>query len=194
MRHRLISGLSGALAIGAAAVALAGHAAPSKPLAGAVAENFTLTDQEGVGHTLYYHAHQPAVVIVTAAVGDPASQRAIAALAKVKAAFAGKNVEFMLLDSKAGDTREAIDAAGAKLDTPLLADELQLVGRSLGVTSTAEAFVIDTKTWLVAYHGPVEGAGKANLTDALTAVLAGKTPEVAEAAVKGTAIAFPDRA
>jgi peroxiredoxin len=173
---------------------MTGQAAQTRPLAGAVAENFTLTDQTGVGHTLYYHAHQPAVVIVTAAVGDPASQRAIAALAKVKAAFAGKNVEFLLLDSKAGDTREAIDAAGAKLDIPLLADELQLVGRSLGVTSTAEAFVIDTKTWLVAYHGPVEGAGKANLADALAAVVAGKKPEVAEAAVQGTAIAFPDRA
>ena len=72
MQRRLIAGVSGALAIGVAAVALAGQAAPSKPLAGAVAENFTLTDQEGVGHTLYYHAHQPAVVIVTAAVGDPA--------------------------------------------------------------------------------------------------------------------------
>jgi len=194
MQRKIIAGLSGALAIGAAAVALAGHAAPTKPLAGAVADNFTLTDQTGVGHTLYYHAHQPAVVIVTAAVGDPASQRAIAALSKVKAAFAGKNVEFLLLDSKSGDTREAIDAAGAKLDIPLLADELQLVGRSLGVTSTAEAFVIDTKTWLVAYHGPVEGAGKANLSDALAAVVAGKKPEVAEAAIKGTAIAFPDRA
>ena len=62
------------------------------------------------------------------------------------------------------------------------------------MTSTAEAFVIDTKTWLVAYHGPVEGAGKANLSDALAAVVAGKKPEVAEAAVKGAPIAFPDRA
>jgi hypothetical protein len=194
MQRHILAGISAALAIGAAAVALAGHAQPGKPVVGAIAENFTLTDQAGVGHTLYYHAHQPAVVIVTAAVGDPASERAIAALSRVKAAFAGKNVEFLLLDSKAGDTREAIDAAGAKLDIPLLADELQLVGRSLGVTTTAEAFVIDTRTWLVAYHGPVEGVGKANLSDALSAVVGGKRPEVAEAAVKGSAIAFPDRA
>ena len=57
------------------------------------------------------------------------------------------------------------------------------------MTSTAEAFVIDPKTWTVAYHGPVDGLPKA-----LTAVIAGKQPAVAEAAVMGTAIAFPDRA
>ena len=118
MRHRILAMVSGGLAIAASALALAGHAAPGKPLVGAVADNFTLTDQAGVGHTLYYHAHQPAVVIVTAAVGDPASERAIAALAKIKAAFAGKKVEFLLLDSKAGDTREAIDAAGGETRLP----------------------------------------------------------------------------
>ena len=194
MRRRTLALVSGGIAVAGLALALAGHAAPSKTVAGAVAENFTLTDQEGVGHTLYYHAAQPAVVIVTTAVGDPSSQRAIAALSRIKAAFAGKRVEFLLLDSKASDTREAIAAAAGKLDIPVLDDELQLVGRSLGVTSTAEAFVIDTKTWTVAYHGPVEGAGKANLSDALSAVVAGKRPEIAEAAVTGAAIAFPDRA
>ena len=100
MRRLILAGFASALAIGVAAVAMTGQAAQTRPLAGAVAENFTLTDQTGVGHTLYYHAHQPAVVIVTAAVGDPASQRAIAALAKVKAAFAGKNVEFLMLNSR----------------------------------------------------------------------------------------------
>jgi mono/diheme cytochrome c family protein len=189
MRRLIIGTVSGVVALGVSALALAGHATPGKPIAGSVAENFTLTDQQGVGHTLYYHAAQPAVVIVTAAVGDPASERAIAKLSRVKAAFAGKNVEFFLLDSKAGDSREAIDAAGARLDIPLLADELQLVGRSLGVTSTAEAFVVNPKTWMIAYHGPVDG-----VADALSALIAGKSPAVAEVAVKGTPIAFPDRA
>lgn len=80
MRRWIIGTVAGGLAIAASALALAGHAAPSKPIAGAQAENFTLTDQVGVGHTLYYHAAQSAVVIATAAVGDPASERAIAAL------------------------------------------------------------------------------------------------------------------
>ena len=185
MRRLILAGIASALAIGAGAVAMTGHAVQTRPLAAAFAENFTLTDQEGVGHTLYYHAHQPAVVIVTAAVGDPASQRAIAELSKVKAAFAGKSVEFLLLDSKAGDTREAIDAAGAKLDIPILVDEQQLVGERWASPATAEVFVINPKTWLVAYHGPVEGAGKANLADALSRSSPARQPESPSAVAAG---------
>src|SRR3546814_21166469 len=95
MRRRILAIVAGGLAISASALALAGHAAPSQPAGtvGAIAENFTLTDQAGVGHTLYYHAHQPAVVIVTTAVEDPASRRALAALSRVKAPVAGKGAE-----------------------------------------------------------------------------------------------------
>ena len=65
-------------------------------------------------------------------------------------------------------------------DLPVLADELQLVGRALGVTTTAEVFVIETKTWTLAYHGPIDDSfaqrknKKAKLTAALNAVLDGK--------------------
>ena len=39
-----------------------------------------------------------------------------------------------------------------------MADELQLVGRSLGVQQTGEVFVVNPKTWTVAYHGPIDGS------------------------------------
>jgi mono/diheme cytochrome c family protein len=84
-------------------------------------------------------------------------------------------------------------------DLPVLADELQLVGRALGVTTTAEAFVIDPKTWTIVYHGPIDDSfaqkkdKKANLTEALNAVLAGTSVPVADAQVKGTPVDFPDR-
>jgi mono/diheme cytochrome c family protein len=84
-------------------------------------------------------------------------------------------------------------------DLPVLADELQLVGRALGVTTTAEAFVIDPKTWTIVYHGPIDDSfaqkkdKKANLTEALNAVLAGTSVPVADAQAKGTPVDFPDR-
>src|SRR3546814_5275606 len=87
--------------------------------------------------------------------------------------FRSKGVEFLLLDSKIGDTREAIAASAAGHDIPVLDDNLQLVGRSLGVISTAEAFVIDPRTWKVAYRGPIDASfaagadSGANLSDAL---------------------------
>ena len=105
-----------------------------------------------------------------------------------------------MLDSSLNSARGKFVGAPGSADLPVLADELQLVGRALGVTTTAEAFVIDTKTWTIAYHGPIDDSfaqkknKKANLTAALNAVLAGKPVPVAEAAVKGTPIDFPDRA
>jgi mono/diheme cytochrome c family protein len=85
------------------------------------------------------------------------------------------------------------------VELPVLDDDLQMVGRSLGVTSTAEVFVVDTKTWKVAYHGPVDESfaakqtKNANLTAALDAVLAGQPAPAADVRVKGTALDFPDR-
>ena len=58
-----------------------------------------LADQSGMGHELYYYTGSPAVVIVTSAEGDAVSDKAAAALAKVRDHFKGRNVEFMMLDS-----------------------------------------------------------------------------------------------
>jgi hypothetical protein len=71
----------------------------------------------------------------------------------------------------------------------VLDDDLQMVSRSLGVTSTAEVFVLNPRTWTVAYHGP-----DANLSAALDAVIAGQAPKIVEAKVSGTKLNFPDAA
>ena len=84
-----------------------------------------------------------------------------------------------MLDSSLTSAHGKFEGRPGSADLPVLADELQLVGRALGVTTTAEAFVIDTKTWTIAYHGPIDDSfaqkknKKANLTVALNAVLAG---------------------
>lgn len=183
----LWSGLMAGAAV--AAMALSATAVVTTPkLAGARVDNFMLSDQQGIGHELYYYKHNPAVVIVTSKTGDAASEKAIAAIDKVRGGYESKGVVFFGLDSAAGATQKL--GALEKTDKlPVLSDDLQLVGRSLGVTSTAEVFVVDTKTWKVAYHGP-----DANVGAALDAVLAGRTPAVTEAAVAGTKVEFPDRA
>jgi hypothetical protein len=158
-----------------------------------------LADQTGMGHELYYYTASPAIVLVTSAEGDKVSERAVKALGKVREAFQGKNVQFMLLDSSLNSKHAEFVGRPGSADLPVLADELQLVGRALGVTTTAEVFVIETKTWTVAYHGPIDDSfaqkknKQANLTAALNAVLDGKPVPVAEAAVKGAPVDFPDR-
>ena len=67
------------------------------------------------------------------------------------------------------------------------------------MTAATEAFVIKPSDWTIAYHGPIDssfggGNADASVGAAVDAMLAGEPVEVAEAAVKGTAIAFPDRA
>jgi len=198
----MISKQRGVVAAGlAAAVAaiLSSAAGADASLVGSKVDNFMLADQSGMGHELYYYTASPAIVLVTSADGDKVSERAAKALGKVRETFQGKNVQFMMLDSSLNSKHDAFVGRPGSAELPVLADELQLVGRSLGVTTTGEVFVVETKGWTVAYHGPIDDSfaqkknKKANLTAALTAVLEGKPVPVAEAAVKGTPVDFPDR-
>ena len=67
-------------------------------------------------------------------------------------------------------------------------DDRQLIGESLGVARSAEAIVIDPKTWQVAYHGAVAG-----MPSALDALLAHQAVKVASLPSSGAAIDFPAR-
>jgi mono/diheme cytochrome c family protein len=165
---------------------MAASANNSKPgLAGAKVDNFMLIDQQGIGHQLYYYTTNPAVVIVSHQPGDKASTQAVDAIEKMRAAYVAKGVVFFALDSS------GMKAPLGKLEKArtiaVLNDDLQMVGRSLGVTSTAEVFVLNPKTWTVAYHGP-----ETNLSAALDAMIAGQAPKVTEAKVSGTKLNFPD--
>jgi hypothetical protein len=123
----------GAAGLSAAVVAILWHAAgaaASATLAGAKVDNFMLADQSGMGHELYYYNANPAIVLVSSAEGDKVSERAAKALAKVREAFKGKNVQFMMLDSSPGSKHDKFVGTPGSADLPVLADELQLVGRA----------------------------------------------------------------
>lgn len=200
MKLSLKLGLAGLGLLGAvSAIALSATAAPEAiKLAGTRVDNFMLPDQNGVGYELYYYKHAPAVVIVSGGLKDQTSKTSAKELAALKAKYEAKGVVFVMLNSS--DDRDAIISQTKDLGVPVLADSLQLVGRSLGVTKTGEAFVVNPKTWTVAYHGPVVEALAAKKTKgasvgaALDAMLAGNAPAVTEVSVNGSAIAFPDRA
>jgi hypothetical protein len=116
-------------------------------------------------------------------------------------------VLFYMLDSNLADSRDAV-AAEAKaqgLTIPILIDEQQLVGEQLGVAKEGEVYVIDPKTWRVAYRGALDArftGASPNLkakpaknftSDAIEAVLTGAAAPQVQAAVGGKAIAFPLR-
>jgi hypothetical protein len=147
--------ISGCASDPAAPSALAqGAATNAAAVTPAMVDNFMLVDARLEAHELYRMAGAPAVVIVTQANGDAATRALAPALNDIAAAYAPKSVELMMMNSSLKDTREAIlaeaDKAGYRL--PILMDAYQLVGESLGVNRSGEAYVIDTKTgpWSIA--------------------------------------------
>ena len=185
------------------------HAASaSEPMASAMpatVDNFMLVDAQHLeAHELYRLADAKAIVLVSMGVGCPISRAMTPALKALRDQYAKQGVEMFLVDSNLQDSREAI-AAEAKefgIDVPILMDSNQLVGEALGVTRTAEVFVVNPKTWKVAYHGPVNDAAdygvqkaatKEFANDALAAVLAGKPAPAATQASKGCLVDFPER-
>ncbi|WP_293904546.1 redoxin domain-containing protein [Phenylobacterium sp.] len=153
-------------------------------------DNFMLVDANLEAHELYRLSDAPAVVIVTQANGDAVLQGEAPALKTLAARYGAKGVEFMMMNSSLKDSREAIQAEARKAgyDLPILMDAYQIVGESLGVTRSAEAYVINPKTWAVVYHGPVSGAA-----GALDAMLAGQPAPAATVASTGALVAFPER-
>jgi len=153
-------------------------------------DDFRLSDQNYLSRQLYRMGDAKAVVLITYASRDATVKKEAAAYAALDAAYSGKGVEVMLLASRLGEKREAVnpEAQALGLKMPILFDYEQLVGEQLGVTRTGEAIVIDPRTWTVAYRGPVDGARAV-----LDALAAGQKPTPVVRASAGAAIAFPER-
>jgi hypothetical protein len=204
--------ITSALAAGLIAVIGFANAAPTPSTSADVparADNFQLTDNNLIAQELHYYRSAPAIVLMTQINGSTLSRQGAAELEKLQADFKAKGVLFYMLNSNLSDKRDAVIAEAKKqgYDIPVLLDERQLVGESLGVTREAEVFVIDPKSsFKIAYHGPLDDrfasakpdvnkAAKASYArDAISSVLSGAAVEKARVDVKaGKTIAFPLR-
>ncbi|MDP3738921.1 MAG: redoxin domain-containing protein [Hyphomonadaceae bacterium] len=151
-------------------------------------DNFRLVSADGFAHDLYRMKDASAIVLVMHGAGSPETAKQAPELEKLHAAYVSKGVEFLLVNSNPGDTREAMlaDAQKNSITIPILQDDLQLVGEQIGATRVGETFVVDPKTWKIAYHGALSA-------DAIDAVSSGKAVSVASVPAKGAAIKFPAR-
>ena len=158
-------------------------------------DDFQLTDTKLMAYQLYYYNYAPAVVLMTRSEDGAFSAAQAAKLEALKAKYADKGVLFFMIDSTLGQSRDAAAAQATreKLTIPVLLDEYQLVGEGLGAKREGEVFVLDPKTWRTAYRGPLEDKGHALTDDAISSLLANKTPTVTAAALTaGKPIAFPE--
>ncbi len=192
MKRALLASTMAAAVVGA--IALIGVSAIAAPTTTAAtperADNFQLTDTNLLAHELHYFKDAKAIVLMSQVNGSDVSRKAAAQLETLKASYADKGVLFYMVNSSG--TRDAATAEVKKqgFDIPVLMDELQLVGESLGVKREGEIFVIDPKAqFKIAYHGPISETAKA-----IDAVVAGKPVANARVEVKtGKEIAFPER-
>ncbi|HEU5283411.1 MAG TPA: redoxin family protein [Burkholderiales bacterium] len=177
-------------------------ALPLEP--GARVDNFRLLDHNGASHELYYLSDAKAVVIMVHGNGCPIVRNALPALREIRDRYRAQGVEFLLLDSNLQDDRDAVarEAAQFGIDFPILLDETQLIGESLGVTRTAEVFVIDPRRWKLVYRGAMDDrlaygaqrptASEHPLTDALDATLRGDPVAVAQTDPVGCLVNLPE--
>jgi peroxiredoxin len=197
MKRRLLT-TSAIIAAGLAALTLsaaapAGIAADTPSATPQHVDDFQLTDHTRLAQRLYYFNYTPAIVVMTRTNGSAVSKSASAQLEKLNAAYKDKGVIVWAMDSTVADSRESVAAEvkAQKLTVPVLMDEYQLVGESMGVKREGEVFVINPKTWTVAYRGPMDGRAD----KAVAALLAGGKPEIARAAdTVGREVAFTERA
>ena len=155
-----------------------------------VADNFRLTDHQGVSHELYYLSDMKAVVLLAQGNGCEASRQAASAVQAIKSRYESQRVTFLAINSNASNSLQAIteESRQAGIQMPIMLDTTQLIGESLHLTRNGEVLVVDTKGWKIAYRGDATG-----VASALDAVIAGKPVPAAKTAATGCTIEMPER-
>jgi thiol-disulfide isomerase/thioredoxin len=158
-------------------------------------DNFRLNDEKGQSHELYYLSDMKAVVLMAQGDGCDVSRAGAKSLAALKQRYQAQGVEFLAIDSNLKDSPESIVKEAARTDgqIPILIDDLQLIGESLGFTRNGEVLIVNAQNWKVIYRGAV-GAGQKNyVADALDATLNAAPVKVAQTDAHGCAIVMPER-
>lgn len=171
------------------------------------ADNFRLIDHTGTSHELHYHTEASAIVLVSHGNGCPIVRGSIPELQAISEAYADKGVKVLLLNSNLQDDRDAVAAEAAEygMTLPILMDDNQIIGESLGVQRTAQVFVIDPAAgFQIVYSGPLDDrqsyerqkaeAQHTYLRDALDQLVAGDEVTVeAPPLSPGCLVNFPER-
>lgn len=207
IRPMIKRGLTICLLVGLVGVGVSTTTAVAQDATAALPErvgNFRLADHLGSSHELKRYRDGKAVVLYFTGVGCPVVRKSVPQLKELRDTFGPKGVQFLMVDSNLGETREEIvqEATDYSIDIPVLIDRLQIAAQMLGVKSTGTAVVLDTKTWNVVYRGAIDdrldvgaekpAATKTWLVDALNAVLAEAPVPTAQSEARGCLITLAE--
>jgi peroxiredoxin len=162
---------------------------------GAVVDDFRLNDQKGQSHELYYLSDMKAVVLMADGAGCAASRATAKSLGELRTKYQAQGVEFLAIDSNLKDTPQSIaqEFKADGIDMPVLSDELQLIGESLGFTRNGEVLIVNPQNWKVLYRGAYAKGSSHYVADALDATLSGTPLKVAQTDAGGCNIVMPER-
>lgn len=153
--------------------------------------DFTLPSITGEEITLSNHTEELVAIFIQGN-GCPIARLGSHDYKEVVAAFSDKPVKFYMMNSFIQDTVETITKENAEFNfgVPIMRDGTQGIAKALGVTRTADVFVLRPKTGEVVYRGPVndklgyetqQTTSTVNyLIDGLNTVLSGGTVDHAD--------------
>lgn len=165
-------------------------------------DNFKLLDHAGNAFELHYHTDKKAIALMVQGNGCPLVRGAMPAFAALQKASSADDVLFVAINSNQQDTRESVaqEAESFGYTLPILMDETQLIGASLGLDRTSEVLLVRTSDWTLQYRGAIDdrqtyerqraGAEKHYLKDAIQAVLDDQMPATAKTESPGCIINF----
>ncbi len=167
-------------------------------------DDFVLLDQHGVAHQMHYHKDAPAVVLIVHGNGCQIVQSNLEDYRALRDDYADDGVKIMMINSNLQDTRESIgiEATEWQVDFPILDDSTQAIGRSLGLTRTAEVIVLNPLDWSIVYRGALSDrvhyerqkneASESFVRNVLDSMIAGDIPDYRETSSPGCIINFAD--
>ena len=155
-------------------------------------DNFRLTDQQGASHELYYLTDMKAVVLLAQGSECKGSQAAAATLEGLRAKYEPQGIKFLHINSNLPGSADSVSrptvATHATKGIPILVDETQLIGESMGFKRNGEVLIANPQGWKVTYRGGVGG-----VPTVLDSMLAGAAVKAAASEVAGCAIKMPER-
>jgi peroxiredoxin len=120
-------------------------------------KDFNLVDHNGVSHALKEYEDRDFIVMYIHGSGCPIARLSVPTYLSIQQEYAGKNIEFLMLNSFIQDDIPRIqkEAEEFKITFPILKDADQSIARSMGVERTAEVFIIDPRTREIHFRGPI---------------------------------------
>ena len=162
---------------------------PTLVLAADRVGDFSLLDQNGYFHQMSWYDDNKAIVLLVQATGDTAVQNVLTDFDALNSRFDTQGIEFFMINPLGLKDRDAVKAqmAALNIDVPVLMDDARLISQALDIDKIGEVLVYNPKSFSLLFRGPLG----AQLTAALTDIVAGRDLQTTQIASTGTPVSYP---